>query len=106
MLSNFGISGIVRCLTTRHFSKIQKNQSNDLVIFAISTISSSSQSGTQAPTKPITMKVFLLAPLLLVSSVKAEVCERLKATLAFTQEKAPRDLSGVVSKVDHSLPHM
>ena len=42
----------------------------------------------------------LVAALLLVSATSAEQrCERLKATLTYTQEKAPRDLSGLVSAV-------
>ena len=37
-------------------------------------------------------------------AVSAEQCERLKATLSYTQEKAPRDLSGVVS--EHESLHV
>ena len=36
-------------------------------------------------------------------AVLAEQCERLKATLSYTQEKAPRDLSGVVSETSITL---
>lgn len=41
--------------------------------------------------------IVLLSPLsLLVHTDAAQQCERLKATLTYTQEEAPRDLSGVV----------
>jgi hypothetical protein len=33
------------------------------------------------------------------SSERRQQCERLKATLTYTQEKAPRDLSSVVSYI-------
>lgn len=38
----------------------------------------------------------LLCLMLLVSSDATQQCERLKATLTYTQEEAPRDLSVVV----------
>lgn len=41
----------------------------------------------------------LVAALLLGSATSEQRCERLKATLTYTQEKAPRDLSGLVSAV-------
>lgn len=42
----------------------------------------------------------LLLSILAASAVAADsACERLKATLTYTQEKAPRDLSSVVSSI-------
>jgi hypothetical protein len=43
------------------------------------------------------MMLRLLVASLLLSLVASESCERLKATLTYTQEEAPRDLSTVVS---------
>lgn len=39
----------------------------------------------------------LLAAVLTSFAVSEQRCERLKASLTYTQEQAPRDLSGVVS---------
>ena len=45
-------------------------------------------------------RIVLLTWLLLPTAVltEAAACERLKASLTYTQEEAPRDLSGVVSQ--------
>ena len=50
----------------------------------------------------ISLAVFLLLSLTALS-VSGEECERLKSTLSYTQETAPRDLSRVVSDIDIQL---
>lgn len=43
------------------------------------------------------MKLLLICFLLRISVISAATCERLQQSLTYTQEEAPRDLSGVVS---------
>lgn len=46
-----------------------------------------------------TMKALLVAIIFRISVAAAASCERLQQSLTYTQEEAPRDLSGVVSLI-------
>lgn len=86
------------CRDTRSPSQLANHQSNDLQpkSFLIASFRIGIFGKARQIKKKTMLRLILLSFLSTLVASDSSSCERLKATLTYTQEDAPRDLSSVV----------